>query len=89
MANEVLSAWKYLPPVSDEQHALSPLRALDRHIGDGLWRIVSQVDNLLCLNDDGWEGVVSLLSWCAKRGGALKPISSHGPSGLPEDDPAL
>lgn len=90
LANEVLSAWKYLLPVNDEQHASSPLRALDRHIGEGLWRIAAEVDSLGAnLNDDGWEGLMSLLSWCAKRGGALKPISKQGPSGLPEDDPAL
>jgi hypothetical protein len=66
IANEVLSAWKYLLPVNDEQHASSPLRALDRHIGEGLWRIVAQSDNLLHLNDEGWSGLNSILYWCAK-----------------------
>ena len=89
MANEILAAWKYLLPVNNEQHKTSPLRALDRHIGEGLWRIVAQVDNLATLNDDGWEGLMSILNWCAERGGALKPISAHSPSGLAEDDPAL
>lgn len=89
MANDILSAWRYLLPVSDEQHKTSPLRALDRHIGEGMWRIIVQVDSLANLNSDGWEGLMSILNWCAKRGGALKPISAHGPSGLPEDDPAL
>ena len=54
LANDILSSWKYLLPMNDEQHASSPLRSLDRHIGDGLWRIVSQVDGLSNLNDDGW-----------------------------------
>ena len=89
MANEILSAWRYLLPVSDEQHKTSPLRALDRHIGEGMWRIIVQVDSLAKLNADGWEGLMSILNWCSKRGGALKPIAAHGPSGLPEDDPAL
>lgn len=90
MANEVLSAWKYLLPVNDEQHASSPLRALDRHIGEGLWRVATEIDFLRSnLNEDGWEGLVSLMTWCAKRGGALKPISKHGPPCLAEDDPAL
>jgi hypothetical protein len=90
MANEILASWKYLLPVNDEQHAASPLRALDRHIGEGLWRIAADVDCLCSnLDEDGWEGLVSLMAWCAKRGGALKPISKNGSSGLSEDDPAL
>lgn len=89
LANDILSSWKYLLPMNDEQHATSPLRALDRHIGEGLWRIVSHIDSISNLNDDGWEGLISLISWCAKRGGALKPIPRSGAGGLADDDPAL
>jgi hypothetical protein len=93
VANDILSAWKYVLPVNDGQHATSPLRTLFRQISEGLWRIVVDVDSISSnLNEDGWEGLVSLIGWCAKRGSQLKPISSgYDGSGstLSEDDPAL
>lgn len=93
LANDVLSSWKYLLPVNDEQHAVSPLRVLDRHIGEGLWRIVSLCNEIATLlNEDGWEGLVSILTWCGKRGSALRPFPmpiGEGHANLPEDDPAL
>jgi hypothetical protein len=90
LADEVLSSWKYLLPMNSEQHATSPLRALDRHMGEGLWRIVARADDLLNLKADGWEGLVSLIKWCAVRGSSLKPIRSRDPkSVLPEDDVAI
>jgi hypothetical protein len=91
LSNEILSAWKYLLPISDEQRASSPLRVLDKHIGEGLWRTASSVDGLHSLNADGWEGLMSLLKWCAKCGGMSKPVISHGSqvsAPLPENDPA-
>lgn len=90
LANEVLSSWKYLLPVNASQHASSPLRALDKHIGEGLWRIVAQVDDLVNLKEDGWEGLLSLFNWCAIRGSSVKHTPSLvGEAGLPEDDVAL
>jgi Sec7 domain len=96
IANEVLSSWKYVLPINDEQHAASPLRFLYRHIGEGLWRIVVDVDSLSAnLNEDGWEGILSLIGWCAKRGSVMKPVpvangdKSTGIVGLSEDDPSL
>jgi hypothetical protein len=92
LANEILSSWKYLLPMNAEQHATSPLRALDRHMGEGLWRMVAQVDDLLNLEEDGWEGLISFFNWCAMRGSSLKPIRSRdggSSSALPEDDVAL
>ena len=48
------------------------------------------MDGLLHLDDGAWEGLVWLLSWCAKRGCVLKPILSQaGTSGLVEDDRTL
>jgi hypothetical protein len=64
---------------------------LDKHIGEGLWRTASSVDGLHSLNADGWEGLMSLLKWCAKCGGMSKPVISHGSqvsAPLPENDPA-
>jgi hypothetical protein len=93
IANEVLSIWKFLLPMNDTQHAASPLRVLDPHISEGLYRIVSNVDGLLILDDSGWEGLLALLNWCAKRGCDRKPIvrAPRGAAspGLAEDDPAI
>ena len=76
--------------MNSEQHSTSPLRALDRQMGEGLWRIVARVDDLLNLKEDGWEGLVSLFNWCAVRGSSLKPIRSREPNvSLPEDDVAI
>ena len=61
----------------------------------GLWRVVSQVDGVARLNDEGWEGLLSLLRWCANRGGKLKPVrvnelkSRAVGGGISEDDPVL
>lgn len=92
LADDVLSSWKFVLPINDDQHALSPLRALDKHIGEGIWRIVTQIDDLLKLGNDGWEGLVALMTWCAVRGWSLKPLRSRDrttPNSLPEDDVTL
>ena len=80
----------FLLPINEDQHASSPVRVLGRHVAEGMWRIVSNVDGLLNLDDGSWEGLVSLRNWFAKRGCVLKPILSQaGTSGLVEDDPTL
>ena len=89
IANEVLSVWKFVLPVTEDQHASSPLRALHKHIGEGLWRIAVQVERLGELQQDGWEGLIALIHWCGKRGSMLKPLEAQSPRGLPEDDTAL
>lgn len=88
IANEILSSWKYLLPMTDDQHASSPLRIMYRHIGAGLWRMTSNVDNLLQLDESGWEGLLSLFNWCSKRGCMLSLVQTNA-KGLPEDDPSL
>ena len=92
IADDVLSAWKFVLPRNADQHAVSPLRILDRHFGEGLWRMASDVDYLQSLGSEGWDGLVALLNWCANRGGYLKPVRYHDIEGRPafgEDDPAL
>jgi hypothetical protein len=60
-----------------------------------LWRLVSQVDGVSRLESEGWEGLVALLTWCADRGGKLKPVRINElknravGGGFNEDDPAL
>lgn len=92
VANDILSSWKYVLPANEEQQAVSPLRVLDRHFGEGLWRITSEVDSLSKINVEGWEGLGALLYWCASRGGYLKPVRYNeieGRAAFSEDDPAL
>jgi len=88
IANEIVSSWKYLLPMTDDQHKSSPLRIMHRHIGAGLWRMTSNVDNLLQLDESGWEGLLSLFNWCSKRGCMLSWVPTNA-KGLPEDDPSL
>ena len=53
------------------------------------------MDGVARLNGEGWEGLVALMTWCANRGGKLKPIrvnelkSRPAGGGFKEDDPAL
>lgn len=92
IANEILSSWKFLLPTNDDQLATSPLGVLDKHMGEGVWRLAANVDDLQRLNSEGWEGFMALLVWCARRGGKLKPIHSAnigGRPGLSQDDPAF
>jgi hypothetical protein len=65
------------------------------HFFAGLWRLVSQVEGVARLGNDGWDGLISLMTWCANRGGKLKAArvnelkkKSVG-GGFREDDPAL
>lgn len=89
VADSVLSTWKVVLPIADEQIATSPLRVLDRHFGEGLCRVISQATVLVELGNEGWEGMLSLMNWCGRRGGMLKAVSFEGPTALPDDDPAM
>jgi hypothetical protein len=93
VASDVLATWKYVLPMNADQFAASPLRILDRHFGEGLWRIACETDSLLLLNHEGWEGLVSLLTWGAHRGCAVaRPIRNRdatGKAAFSDDDPAL
>ena len=91
VANEVLGSLSLLYPSSANNRTQAPqLEGLDKHIGEGLWRICRNTDGLSQLNVDGWGGLLGLAEWCATRGGkALAHQGNGGPSGLSEDDPAL
>lgn len=89
LSDEIIASWKYLLPMNPEQHQVSPLRALDRQIGEGLWRMMARADDLMNLKEDGWEGLLALFNWCAIRGAALKGKDAAPQSSLAEDDVAL
>jgi len=66
---------------------------LDKHVGEGIWRICSRnVDELAVVNAGGWDGLLGLIKWCATRGGKTMAVHRAGlkeAPGLAEDDPAL
>jgi len=88
LADLIIASWRYVLPMNTEQYRVSPLRALDRHIGEGLWRLVAQVDDLANLGSDGWEGLISLFQWCATRGAYGEQVLCED-TALPEDDIAI
>jgi hypothetical protein len=93
IANDVLGTWKLLDPSQEkDDKEMTRLAPLDRHIGEGLWRIARFVDGTTQLNNEGWDGLLALAHYCAHRGAQLPPIRSAGIGrsvGLAEDDPAL
>jgi hypothetical protein len=92
IANDVLETWRLLDQIEENEENKCLLNLLDRHLGEGLWRITRFVDVESQLEPRGWEGLLSLSRWCASRGSQLPPIRSSGigrPVGLAEDDPAL
>lgn len=92
VADDVLKTWKDILPSSTYLPEFSVVGKLDKHIGEGLWRIVNNVDGFSKVGGLGWDGLLALIDWCAARGGQLPPINTMGlveHATLAEDDPAL
>ena len=92
IANNVLSTWSLLNSCVNEEKKQCLLDVLDRHIGEGLWRITRSVDDSSQLSEKGWHGILSLIRWSVYRGASLPSISSThtGRSvGLEDDDPSI
>jgi len=64
---------------------------LDKHISEGVWRICSNVDGLIILDNQGWMGLLSLIQWCAARAAksCLNNEDDGRSVGLADDDPGL
>ena len=60
---------------------------LNKHLGEGLWRICRDVDGLRMVDVDGWEGLLGLIQHCASNGEPV--ISGKGGQSLSDDDPSL
>jgi hypothetical protein len=88
ISNEVLSTLNILhPPLG---LLWSPLELnLDKHLAEGLWRVVQNVDGLTQINDEGWSGILGLAEWCATRGGLRSSDLNQNAGSLAEDDPSL
>ena len=75
-----------------DSHQRTEIEVLERHIGEGLWRICCNVDGLRQLGPDGWDALIRLCELCAGRGGkasSRRESMVSRSAGLPEDDPAL
>jgi hypothetical protein len=92
IANDVLFTWTVLDSCEDDEKKKSLLEVLDRHIGEGVWRITMCIDESSALVDKGWHGILSLIGWNLRRGSSLPPVNATPigrPVGLSEDDPSL
>lgn len=88
ISNEVLSTLNILHPLLGI--LWSPLELnLDKHLAEGLWRVVQNVDGLTQINDEGWSGILGLAEWCATRGGLRSSDLNQNAGSLAEDDPSL
>jgi len=88
MASEVIGCWKHILPMEGENQAQNAFKAFHRHLSEGFWRIVSNVDGIVTLNEYGWEGLLALAQWCAARSSTLPPVRADA-TPLAEDDPAI
>lgn len=88
VANEIVSLWKDILPYSHRENMQSHLKAFHRHLSEGLYRLISNGDSLLNLDEFGWEGLMALCNWCAMCGCSLPPLRKQS-TPLPEDDPAV
>jgi hypothetical protein len=93
IADDVLFTWTILDSCEADDKKICILDVLDRHIGEGVWRITKCIDDTCQLSEKGWHGVLSLIGWTLRRGASLPPLPPTPPGrpavGLAEDDPAL
>jgi len=92
IVNDVLFTWSLLDSYLDGQKKNCILDLLDRHIGEGLWRITRCVDDSCMLSEKGRLGILSLVRWSVHRGSSLPSVSSTQigrPIGLADDDPSI
>ena len=89
IADDVLSALKCLYHSEATSHRMSKRLQLDKHYGEGIWRICRDVDGLCRVGVEGWKGLLELIHWCATRGNADGHQQGENPTTLSEDDPSL
>jgi hypothetical protein len=92
VANDVLFTWTILDSC-EECDQVTLLDLLDRHIGEGVWRITQSFDDTTRLSERGWHGILSLIGWSLRRGASLPPLPptpvGRPAAGFAEDDPSL
>jgi hypothetical protein len=64
--------------------------ALDKHLGEGMWRLCKELDSLRLLGNRGWESLLSLIEYCASHGEYVPVrVGSADIPSVCEDDPCL
>jgi Sec7 domain len=93
IVDDVLFTWTILDSCEEKENKAALLDILDRHMGEGVWRITKAFDGTTRLSERGWHGILSLIGWCLRRGASLPPLPPAIPGrpaeGLAEDDPSL
>jgi len=87
--NEVLQTLKLLCPSQGYDSSYSSSLNFDKHIAEGLWRICRDVDGLLLVGKEGWDGILSLIAHCSTKGQELPTLNTSMANNLSDDDPAL
>ena len=92
VGSDVLASLSLLCPFGNEGPPSIAGDHLNKHLGEGLWRICRNIDGMRQLDANGWQGLLGLVEWCASIGGrSLQPGGSGTgrSAGLAEEDPAL
>jgi hypothetical protein len=92
VANDIVISLNLLVPTLNEWKGTHPSVLMEKHLGEGLWRMCRSPDGLIQLDSDGWESLLALVEWCATRGGKVpspRLLPLGRPAGLAEDDPAF
>ena len=87
--NEILLALKLLSPYCASMNKSATLLGFEKHISEGLWRICRDVDGLSLVSRDGWDGILHLMTNCARGGEKLLDDNTAMFKNLSDDDPAL
>ena len=87
--DDVLNTLKLVSSYCDVVAIPESALTFNKHIAEGLWRICRDVDGLVLVGDDGWNGILDLMKYCAKGGETLLHQEGAKFNNLSDDDPAL
>jgi hypothetical protein len=76
-------------PDSSLQHSTMTDLNFNKHISEGVWRICRDVDGLRTLDNEGWDGLLKLIDFCASKGGQINTSNGLQNVSLSDDDPSL
>jgi hypothetical protein len=88
--NQLLEALECLYAPDGVVQTLSNSRLnFNKHISEGLWRICRDVDALNLIDNQGWDILLGLVTYCASHGERHNPGKDRNGIVLSDDDPAL
>lgn len=74
---------------SSLQHATMKNLNFNKHISEGMWRICRDVDGLRTLDNEGWDGLLKLIDYCASKRESISSSNGLQSISLYDDDPSL